>query len=394
MATSLRRVKDREALKPRRDPFWEVVAEGLYLGFRKMTADSPGQWLARWRDLRTDDKPQRSLGRFDDRPPADRFEAARTAALAWVAHLRTGGVTETTTVREACARYVERLRREKGASAAATAQERIARLVDGDRIADLDVHDLRRADLVGWRERLADTPVDVTRGKDKAKRKTRPRSLVTLNRDMAVLRAALNLAVEDGRASSDAAWRAALKAAKADAQRREIYLDRAERKALIEAAEEEIRPFLRGLSLLPLRPGALAALRVEQFDRRRSTLAVGKDKSGRARTILLPESAAALLAEQARAKLPAAPLFTRADGRPWSKDVWKRPIKDAVVKAELPAAASAYTLRHSTITDLVAGGLDLLTIAQISGTSVAMIERHYGHLKRERAAAALATLAL
>ena len=37
-------------------------------------------------------------------------------------------------------------------------------------------------------------------------------------------------------------------------------------------------------------------------------------------------------------------------------------------------------------------GLDLLTTAQLSGTSVAMIEKHYGHLQSQRAADALAAL--
>jgi site-specific recombinase XerD len=62
--------------------------------------------------------------------------------------------------------------------------------------------------------------------------------------------------------------------------------------------------------------------------------------------------------------------------------------------AELPAETTAYTLRHSVISDLVHGGLDLLTVAQISGTSVAMIEKHYGHLRSDVAAEALARLAL
>jgi integrase len=60
----------------------------------------------------------------------------------------------------------------------------------------------------------------------------------------------------------------------------------------------------------------------------------------------------------------------------------------------LPNAATAYTLRLSTITDLVAAGLPLLTIAQISGTSAEMIERHYGHLVSDAAIKALAKLAL
>jgi len=66
----------------------------------------------------------------------------------------------------------------------------------------------------------------------------------------------------------------------------------------------------------------------------------------------------------------------------------------AAKRAGLPDTVTAYAMRHSAITDLVTGGLDLLTVAQLSGTSVAMIERHYGHLRADHAAAALATLAL
>ena len=84
----------------------------------------------------------------------------------------------------------------------------------------------------------------------------------------------------------------------------------------------------------------------------------------------------------------------REVGKPWNKDAWKGPIKQAVAAAELSTGVTAYTLRHSVITDLVTGGLDLLTVAQLSGTSVAMIERHYGHLRADYAAAALARLTL
>ena len=78
----------------------------------------------------------------------------------------------------------------------------------------------------------------------------------------------------------------------------------------------------------------------------------------------------------------------------FTKDAWKWPVKAAAVAAELPPGATAYTIRHSVISDLVHDGLDLLTVAQISGTSVAMIERHYGHLRSDVAASALARLAL
>jgi site-specific recombinase XerD len=70
------------------------------------------------------------------------------------------------------------------------------------------------------------------------------------------------------------------------------------------------------------------------------------------------------------------------------------PGEGAVLGAKLPEGTTAYTLRHSVISDLVHDGLDLLTVAQISGTSVAMIERHYGHLRSEVAVTALARLAM
>ena len=76
-------------------------------------------------------------------------------------------------------------------------------------------------------------------------------------------------------------------------------------------------------------------------------------KGRKPRRIQLPQEAAQLLAKQAKNKLPGAPLFMRANGKAWDKDSWKRPIAAAVTAAELPADATAYTLRHSTITDLV-----------------------------------------
>jgi integrase len=148
------------------------------------------------------------------------------------------------------------------------------------------------------------------------------------------------------------------------------------------------------MCLLPLRPGALAALVAGDFDKRTAELTIGKDKTGKPRRIKLPADAAKLFTTQIANKLPTAPLFMRNNGKAWDKSSWKLPIGAAVISAGLPSGASAYTLRHSTITDLVSAGLPLLTIAQISGTSAEMIERHYGHLASNAATEALGTLAL
>ena len=150
----------------------------------------------------------------------------------------------------------------------------------------------------------------------------------------------------------------------------------------------------RGLALLPLRPGALAALLAGHYDRRLKVLKIGTDKNGKDRKIKLPDVTAELFDEASKDKLFTAPLLSRADGKAWNKDAWKWPVKAAAEAAELPPGTTAYTMRHSVISDLVHDGLDLLTVAQISGTSVAMIERHYGHLRSDVAAGALARLAL
>src|SRR5262249_41138798 len=46
MACSLDRVDARTKLPPRRAPYTQRLAEGRQLGFRRLTASSPGSWLA------------------------------------------------------------------------------------------------------------------------------------------------------------------------------------------------------------------------------------------------------------------------------------------------------------------------------------------------------------
>jgi hypothetical protein len=42
-----------------------------------------------------------------------------------------------------------------------------------------------------------------------------------------------------------------------------------------------------------------------------------------------------------------------------------------------------YTLRHVAISELIMGGMDSFIVARLAGTSVAMIEKHYGHLRHK-----------
>lgn len=277
-------------------------------------------------------------------------------------------------VEEACRRY---------AQSKPEAAGRFKRTVYSDPIAKMKLAKLRRHHLREWRERLEKKPALITRRK-KGPQRTRERAPSSINRDIVVLRAALNRVLAPGAPGTEAAWQEALRAIRNADHQRTLYLDREQRRTLLRNIDAEAEPFVRALCLLPLRPGAVAALTVGDFDKRTFELSIGKDKSGKARRILLPAEATELFRKQARRKLPGAPLLARANGRPWDKNSWKLPIAEAVIAAKLPVGTTAYTLRHSTITDLVNGGLPLLTVAQISDTSAEMIERHYGHPRSRR----------
>lgn len=66
------------------------------------------------------------------------------------------------------------------------------------------------------------------------------------------------------------------------------------------------------------------------------------------------------------------------DGQPIASV--KTALGRAVALAGLPAGVTAYTLRHSCASWLVAKGLPTRLIADFLGTSEAMILKHYGHL--------------
>ena len=333
------------------------------------------------------------MGEFSDHPAHARFDIASKAARDWFTHLGRGGKAKAITVKVACANYVKHLTGAGKAHAALDNEQRFARWVDDHKIGGITLQKFKPGDIDGWRTGLAVTPT-IPHDK-KSKKPPRALSAGTLNRDMTSLRAALNPAVENGDATSDSAWKMKLRPLKDADHRRDVYLDLSQRRALIAKAPADLAAFLNALSLVPLRPGAMAALVAGSFDKRLSMLTIGKDKHGQDRKITLPPATAAFFAEQCEDKLHTAPLLARADGSAWNKDAWKYPFKDAVVAAELPTAATAYALRHSTITDLIAlHKLATLTVAQLSGASLLMIEKHYGHLLREHAAKALASLTL
>ncbi|WP_305097472.1 tyrosine-type recombinase/integrase [Croceibacterium aestuarii] len=365
----LSKVGERSKLKsnPGKQPHWQRLRRGCFVGYRPAADGGPGTWIARAYDDVATKYRVKSLGDFGDLPGSDRFAAAKGEAEGFAVEVETGGLRDAKleTVADACRAY----------SAKGNDKATLERLVYGDPIAAVKLDRLRRHHLEAWRGRLTGKPS-------------------TINRAMVPLRAALKRVKVDGPPGTDAAWQEALRPASGADGRRALYLDRAERQRLLQAMEPAAQAFFRAMLMLPLRPGALAGLKVADFDKRTGTLSIGTDKSGRPRQLSLPDNITAFLTKQGKGKLPGAWLFTTADGRQWNRDSWQDPIRAAREAARLPSGTTAYVLRHCVLTDLVVAGVPLLTVAQLADTSVAMIERHYGHLTATAAKDALARLAL
>lgn len=355
----------RRALPYRLEPYWRRLAPGEYVGYRQSQANPYGTWVARFRD---EEGRQRyhALGGFEE------LHQAEKAAKEWIAAAKLSGSVEPLTVALACKHYVSELKQQGKEAAAKDAENRFSRLVYGTAFAKIKMDVLRADHVKQWRD-----------GKTGLK-------AATVNRDLAALRAAFNMAFKEGLVASDIAWRGVKKIQTPDGEstRRDRWLTADERKALLEAAHPALAAFMRALLLTAARPGELAACNVSHFDRKAGVLHIPSGKTG-SRSIPLSNAMLELCQAQSKDKLPNAPLFTDPDGRRWARTVWATWAREARRQAGFGEDVTLYVLRHTAISEMIVSGIDAFTVARMAGTSTSMIDKHYGHLCAERTRSAL-----
>ena len=394
----------RDVLAARREPYWYKLSRGRYLGLRKL-ANGHGAWIARYRD---EDGAQsyKALGEYSE---TFEFDQAKEAAENWFRDVERGisGRNDdgtAPTVGTACITYVRSLRAEGRLATAHDAHMRFRRTVYGD-VADAEFSPakatLTSATDAG-RKRKRKKPVahpiaSVPLPKVRAVRLREWHSELvdagltkaTANRTLGSVKAALNLAVRDRKVSAAVAqeW-IEVEQFKDAGRRRELFLDLAQRQALLASAEGAVRDLIEGTMLTGCRAGELTSARRAAFDARTKSLIV-TGKTG-TRTMPLAPSSLDLFTRLAQDKLPAAYLLMRDDGKPWAHSDWDELVREAATKAELPKGTCLYTLRHSFITEALLNGMSTLEVTRIVGTSLAMIEKHYGHLVNDTARERLA----
>ncbi|KWF86293.1 integrase [Burkholderia diffusa] len=368
----------REKLVPRREPYFARIRTGLYVGYRKLS-QGDGSWIAR----RRNDDGKQEYQKLDG---CVSYDDAVTATLEWADAVESGVVSKGTTVKEACENYVKHLALRKGEKSKADAEGRFKRLVYDAKIGKVQLSKLRTSDLNAWLlaqieggEDDAEDEDDLRRAKDSA------------NRNLASLKAALNLALHDRLVTTDAGWRTVTKF-KDVGRRRQSFLPAEQRHALVNACAPDIQQLVRAMLLTGARPGELANMCVKHFDREQGTLAL-HGKTGY-RIVSLSTSAITFFEAQTRDKIANAPILATEFGQRWNKDSWKKPFKAAVAAAKLPPSTVMYSLRHTAISEMIAHGIDSFEVARMAGTSTEMIDKHYGHLRHDRMRAKLDAIAL
>ena len=373
MAVNLKSKSSRDALKPKRNPYFHSLEKGLYVGYRR-SSEGEGTWVARRLKEGTKAYEFRSLGTITG---ADAFKEAVKQTQTWATAVDLGASHKGVTVTKVCETYVAHQTNQKGKSSATDAAGRFKRLVYDQTIGKIMLDKLRTTHLRTWMDDQLDDDGDeddLRRSKDSA------------NRNLNTLKAALNLALKDRLVATDAGWKTITPFPKAG-KRRTGDLNPDERASLLSRCDTDLAALVKVLMLTAVRPGEISNANVSSFNASQGTIEL-TGKTG-TRIVTLSTAAVEFLKTQTRNKLPSAPLLSDAFRNRWNKDSWKKRFKDAVRAAKLPDNVVMYTLRHVAISEMIAGGVDSFLVARLAGTSTAMIDKHYGHLRHAQTRAML-----
>jgi integrase len=357
------RKTSRDKLESRREPYWLRLGKGCALGFRR----GPDTWVARF-TKKDASKLYKALDGITE------YDQAKKAAEDWLSQLAGSPIRapKRATVRAALEAYLADLKRHGRAEAAEEAEARFKLIVYKDPIAELNLESATKDDFMEWRDRM-----------------TEGRQARSLNRHVRSVVAGLTRARDLGHVGNPDAWK--LRPLADDVEDEgdtAVFLTAEQRKAIIEAAPQYLGDFLHALEHTGARPKEITSATASDFDGQTLRLAhrKGRPPKLRVRHVVLAAAGVEFFKSMSRRKLPAALLFTEDGEQQWRRHVWAREFRAAVVEvnkhakgnARIPADASAYSFRHARISELLQlHGVDPLTVAAQTGTSVAMIERNY-----------------
>lgn len=357
----------RDRLAKRREPYWHKIILGGFLGYR--VGSKGGSWIARYRD--ENGKQHYKSLELPIHYALNEFDCAIGEAKGWFDSLQQGYSAAPGSMQEVVDNYIEYLEQNKGQRAAADARGRTTQHIL-PYFRDIPLSKLTPQKIRKWLHSFVAGDTEEEQRKSKA----------TANRNLTVLKAMLNLAYREGIVLSDRPWKAIGKFKNTDFARKD-FLTPEQVTRLLGSTEGNFHDLLKAAALTGARYGELCKLKVSDFDKNNGLLNIPSSKTS-PRTFPLASSTKQFFQKVSKSKLPSAPLLTKNGTDPWGHGDQTKPMKEAVLSAELSDTIVFYTLRHSFIADVIDKNMNVFDIAKITGTSIEMIEKHYGKLFKGR----------
>jgi integrase len=375
-------------LPPRSEPYWRVIHEGAHLGYYRGTRS--GKWVARFRNAGADTKgySKVTLGEADDVADADgdrflNFRQAQDRARDWFEQAASGVHKRSQfTVADALDEYMETFR---GKSIVAT-RSRIEAILKPE-LGHLRVAELTSKIIADWHHSRASSPARLRTSKRAGKPNIRPiagpedvrHRRSTANRDLTVLKAALNRAALHRNGLPVDAWRNVKPYPKVDGAKLR-YLSDDEARRLVNATNGKFRPLVQAALLTGARYGELRAVRVSDFDGPAGVLRLSETKSGTPRVVYLEQEGVRLFERACAGKRGGELAFQRPAGGKWGASQQARPLEEASSRAQIERA-TFHDLRRTYGARLALKGVPMAVIADALGHADERItRRHYAHL--------------
>ena len=368
------RLETRQArlrLKLRHEPYWRQIHHGLFVGYRK--GAKGGVWVVR--KLQDGRYLKRKLGIADDRQDANdhdvlSYKQAHLKAIAFAQKQTDAEHGLDYTVAQAMHDYLawHRVHSRNYENTGSVIRANILPKLGRFRLEDLTTAILRR-----WHTKRAEIDSDDP--------ELRRRRKVTANRNLSVLKAALNHAWENGEADHSEIWRRVkpFKGVEAATVR---FLSEVESIRLLGACEPDFRRLVKGALLTGCRYGELTRLVASDFEREAGVITIRLSKAGKVRHVPLNAEGQLFFTHITTDMQREQIVFIKANGIEWCSAEQARPMRRACQVAGIDPPVSFHILRHTYGSFLAKRGVSLQVIAKLLGHSdTRMTEKHYAHLQ-------------
>jgi integrase len=138
------------------------------------------------------------------------------------------------------------------------------------------------------------------------------------------------------------------------------------------------------------RTSELLTVRVADFQRRSRQIVLSSHKRSETlkvpipRAIALSYEAFAIIQRRCDGRASVEPVFTQPrHGGQWDRHSVSERFCAIRERASVRRVITIYSFRHLWISEMLMAGVDVLLVARMAGTSVAMIERVYGHFRNQ-----------